>query len=62
MKKTIIAASIAAVVAAPAAFADVKISGQINQEFFQTDADGYTDVTDKDLASDRNTDIVVSVS
>jgi len=62
MKKTIIAASIAAVVAAPAAFADVKISGQINQEFFQTDADGYTDVTDKDLASDRNTDIVISVS
>jgi hypothetical protein len=62
MKKTIIAASIAAVVAAPAAFADVKISGQINQEFFQTDADGYTGVTDNDLAIDRNTDIVISVS
>jgi opacity protein-like surface antigen len=32
MKKTIIAASIAAVVAAPAAFADVSISGMINYE------------------------------
>ena len=61
MKKTIIAASIAAVVAAPAAFADVKISGQINQEFFQTDA-ANNGITDNDLVVDRNTDIVVSVS
>jgi len=36
MKKTIIAASIAAVVAAPAAFADVKISGNVIVEYVDT--------------------------
>jgi hypothetical protein len=37
MKKTIIAASIAAVVAAPAAFADLKISGNVIAEYVTTD-------------------------
>jgi hypothetical protein len=41
MKKTIIAAAIAAVVAAPAAMAEVSISGQINQEF-TNDSDDST--------------------
>jgi predicted porin len=50
MKKTIIASAIAAVVAAPAAFADVSISGQINQEFI--------DRSGQDLNSDLNSDIV----
>ena len=53
MKKTIIAAAIAAVVSAPA-FADVKISGQINTEFKDTD--------NADLASGINSDIVISGS
>ena len=48
MKKTIIASAIAAVVAAPAAFADVSISGQINQEFIDAG---------NDLNSDLNSDI-----
>ena len=39
MKKTIVAAAIAAVVAAPAAMAELKISGQINQEFGDDGAD-----------------------
>jgi len=54
MKKTIIAAAVAAAVAAPAAFADVSVSGQINQEFYK--------VEDGDLASDRNADIVFKAS
>ena len=53
MKKTIIASAIAAVVAAPVAFADVKIGGQINQEFFDAGAD---------LQSDMNVDVVISGS
>jgi len=36
MKKTLIAAAVAAVVAAPA-FADVKVSGQVHQQFAKTD-------------------------
>jgi len=55
MKKTIIAASIAALVAAPAAFADVTISGQINQEFTNDDGTG-------DMEANLNADIVVSGS
>jgi len=47
MKKTIIAAAVAAVVAAPAAFAEVSISGQINQEFIDSGSDW-----DNDLNSD----------
>jgi len=54
MKKTIIASAIAAVVAAPAAFADVSISGQINQEFI--------DRSGQDLNSDLNSDIVLKGS
>jgi opacity protein-like surface antigen len=38
MKKTIIASAVAAAVAAPAAFADVKISGMVNPEFGFSDA------------------------
>jgi predicted porin len=59
MKKTIVAAAIAAVVAAPAAMADVKISGQINQEFidgFESGANAGT------LHSGNNADVVVSGS
>jgi predicted porin len=52
MKKTIVAAAIAAVVSAPA-MADVKISGQINQEFKNGSGD---------LASGMNSDIVLSGS
>jgi len=54
MKKTIVAAAVAALVAAPAAFADVKVSGQINQEF--------KDVDGSDLASGNNVDVVISGS
>jgi predicted porin len=56
MKKTIIAASIAAAVAAPAAFADVAISGMVNPEFIDKDGDtGYA-------ASAVNTDLVLTGS
>jgi predicted porin len=52
MKKTIIAAAIAASVAAPAAFADVSISGMVNPEFTDRDGDnGWGD-------SAVNTDLV----
>jgi len=54
MKKTIVAAAIAAVVAAPAAMADVKISGQLNYEFLDVDAN--------DMGEDLNTDVVISGS
>jgi len=54
MKKTIIASAIAAAVAAPAAFADVSLSGQINQEFYKQDGG--------DLSSDLNSDLVFSGS
>jgi predicted porin len=54
MKKTIVAAAIAAVVSAPA-FADVSISGQINQEFL----DG---VAANGLDTDNNTDLVFKAS
>jgi predicted porin len=64
MKKTIVAAAIAAAVAAPAAFADVSISGQINVEFYKSDAsvtNGTATAAD-DLAFDRNTDLVFKAS
>jgi len=54
MKKTIIASAIAAAVAAPAAFAVVSLSGQINQEFYKQDGG--------DLSSDLNSDLVFSGS
>jgi hypothetical protein len=64
MKKTIIAAAIAAAVAAPAAFADVSISGQINVEFFKSEADvdGTSGAAAEDLSTDRNTDLVFKAS
>jgi predicted porin len=52
MKKTIVAAAVAAVFAAPA-MADVKISGQINQEFRDSGAD---------WVSGNNVDVIVSGS
>jgi len=54
MKKTIIASAIAAVVAAPAAFADVKISGQITAE--------YKDASGADAELVEASDIVISGS
>ena len=59
MKKTIIAASVAALVAAPAAFADVKIGGNVIQEFISDDATGYSD---NGLTSAAAVDLVFSVS
>jgi hypothetical protein len=60
MKKTIIAASIAAVVAAPAAFAEVKIGGNVIQEFvFDGDDTGSTE---DGLESAAAVDLVFSVS
>jgi hypothetical protein len=53
MKKTIVAAAVAAVFAAPA-MADVSISGQINQELVFADA--------SDMTTDGNTDIVLKGS
>jgi len=53
MKKTIIASAIAAVVAAPAAFADVTISGQINVETIETGSS---------TATTTNTDVFLSSS
>jgi predicted porin len=55
MKKTIIAASIAAVVAAPAAFADVTISGMVNMEVQDL---GKTTGWDNSV----NTDLVIQAS
>jgi predicted porin len=54
MKKTIIASAIAAAVAAPAAFADVSISGQMNNE--------YSSVDGADWDTNLHTDIVFSGS
>jgi len=51
MKKTIIAAAIAAVVAAPAAFAEVSISGQINQEFTNDGDDTTNGATGADAGA-----------
>jgi len=60
MKKTLVAASIAALVAAPAAFADVKISGNVIQEFV---SDGDDTGTNEDgLDSAAAVDLVFSVS
>jgi predicted porin len=55
MKKTIIAAAVAAAVAAPAAFADIKISGMVNPELM--DADVSTG-----RAMSVNTDLVITGS
>jgi len=61
MKKTIIAAAVAAAVAAPAvSFADVKISGNVIQEFI-TDGD-QTGTSEDGLESAAAVDVVFSVS
>jgi predicted porin len=54
MKKTIIASAIAAAVSAPAAFADVKISGMVNPE--------YAIQNDDSVDFTPNTDLVISGS
>jgi predicted porin len=54
MKKTIIASAIAAVVAAPAAFAEVSISGQINVEFSSNEVG--------DNSGNNHTDVVLKGS
>jgi predicted porin len=59
MKKTILAASVAALVAAPAAFADVNISGNVIQEFVSDDASGHSD---HGIDSEAAVDLVFSVS
>jgi hypothetical protein len=60
MKKTIVAAAVAALVAAPAAFADVKISGNMIQEFINDGDD--TGTSEDGLESQSAVDIVFSVS
>jgi len=60
MKKTIIAASVAALVAAPAAFADVKIGGNVIQEFVSDGDD--TGHKEDGLESKAAVDLVFSVS
>ena len=60
MKKTLLAASVAALVAAPTAFADVKISGNVIQEFV-TDGDD-TGTSEDGLESASAVDLVFSVS
>jgi len=60
MKKTILAASVAALVAAPAAFADVKISGNVIQEFVSDSDDTGTKADG--LESKAAVDLVFSVS
>ena len=59
MKKTIIAAAVAASVAAPAAFADVSISGMVNPEFIDKDGTGASNGWN---ASSINTDLVFKAS
>jgi len=49
MKKTIIAAAVAASVAAPAAFADVSISGMVNPEYATQQDDSVDFTTNTDL-------------
>jgi len=67
MKKTIIASAIAAVVAAPAAFADVSISGQANVELYSNDgtAGNNSSIGNQavsDLGANRNMDLTFAVS
>jgi predicted porin len=58
MKKTIIAAAVAAAVAAPAAFADVSISGNVNMELQDKDATtGWGNSTNTDLVFKASEDL-----
>jgi len=56
MKKTLIAAGIAAVVAAPA-FADVKISGAVEQAFTATENGNFTGSSDNNIAVSASEDL-----
>jgi len=60
MKKTIVAAAVAALVAAPTAFAEVSISGNMIQEFINDGDD--TGTSEDGLESQSAVDIVFSVS
>ena len=60
MKKTLIAAGIAAVIAAPAAFAEVTISGTIEQNFVKSDS--ATAAVDGDLRGNMDNSITFSAS
>jgi len=58
MKKTIIASAVAAAVSAPAAFADVSISGMVNPEFSDSDATtGYAASVNTDLVFKGSEDL-----
>ena len=58
MKKTIIASAIAAAVSAPAAFADVSISGMVNPEFSDSNATtGYAASVNTDLVFKGSEDL-----
>jgi len=62
MKKTIIAAAVAASVAAPAAFADVKISGMVAPEYTFVDGDAKDEVKKGGDNGAVYTDLVISGS
>ena len=62
MKKTLIAAGIAAVIAAPAAFADVKVGGVVEQAFVNTDSatassDEWTGSSDNSITFKASEDL-----
>jgi predicted porin len=57
MKKTLIAAGIAAVVAAPAAFADVKITGTVEQAFALIENGNTTQSSDNDVTFTADEDL-----
>jgi len=57
MKKTIIAAAVAASVAAPAAFADVSISGMVNPEMATQNDDSVDFTTNTDLVFKGSEDL-----
>jgi hypothetical protein len=57
MKKTLIAAGIAAVVAAPAAFADVKITGTVEAAFTAIENGNLTNSSDNNVAFSASEDL-----
>ena len=57
MKKTLIAAGIAAVVAAPAAFAEVSVSGVVEQQMIKTDGSAWTGSSDNSLTFKASEDL-----
>ena len=62
MKKTMIAAAVAASFVAPVAMAEVKISGMINPEFIDKQDVGFAAGASSAAESGVNTDIVISAS